>query len=301
MKRTLKLIDQAENLDSSHLEDLYLKLKDVLSNSEDEGINYSDIAEFVFDMEQIDTEYLTNNLNKIKEYANSKNDRLVKDGISKIKNHVKLEVCRIEFLERKQKKELEEISKDTFYKFQPLNDRLGEFEDRVNNQEETMNKHENTMEDHRTEIKNWNANIVTILGLFSAIVLTFFGGMSGINSIFSKVDSISIYRLIFVIFIVILAMFNIIFMLLYYIAIITGKHLNRECTDTCTNFESLENYNESNAGMKICSKKNIKCYFKRYPVIIYFNSIIFILIIGMAFIYEVNKLIGLYIQAINSK
>ncbi|MDU6483289.1 MAG: hypothetical protein E6538_14980 [Paeniclostridium sordellii] len=292
MKETLRLIDQAENLDSSNLEDLYFKLRNVLNNSKDEGINYSDIAEFVFDMKQIDTEYLTNNLNKIREYASSKNDRLVKDGISKIKNHVKLEVCRIEFLEKKQKKELEEISKDTFDKFQPLNDRIGDYENIAKKHEATMRKHENTMRDHRKEISNWNANIVTILGLFSAIVVTFFGGLAAINSIFNKIDSVSMYRLTFVILIVIFAMFNIVFMLLYYIGIITGKNLNRECSNTCTEFEPItKNLNCNGDGEIItsCSKKNPMCYFKRYPVIVYFNIAIILMMFGILVIHAINK------------
>ncbi|WP_164690237.1 hypothetical protein [Paraclostridium sordellii] len=296
MKQLLVKISEGSELDKA-----YTELKEKIEEAKDKTLSYSEIAQFVFSSENEDIDYLLRNLEIFEERANKECNEVLNKGINKVKNHIQLEVCRMQFLEKNQKQQLEKISEDTFEKFKPLNKKICDYEETAKKHEKTMENHEVTMKDHRKEIKNWNANIVTILGLFSAIVLTFFGGMSGIGSIFNKVDSISIYRLIFVIFIIIFAMFNIIFMLLYYIAIITGKHLNRECTNTCTKFEALENREDSDTGSKLCARKKKRCCFKRYPVIVYFNLIICIMIIGMTSIYEVNKFMGMWIERISSK
>lgn len=286
MKQLLVKISESSELDKA-----YIELKDKIEEAKDKTLSYSEIAQFVFSSENEDIDYLLRNLDIFEERANKECNEVLNKGINKIKNHIDLEVCRMQFLEKNQKQQLEKISEDTFKKFTPLNDKIHNYEKTAKKHERTMKNHENIMKKHRKEISNWNANIVTILGLFSAIVVTFFGGLAAINSIFGKIDSVSIYRLTFVIFIVIFAMFNIVFMLLYYIGIITGKNLNRECSNICDKFNPIiknRNDNGIEEQITLCSEKSVMCYRKRYPVIVYFNGIIISMIIGMVIIYEFN-------------
>lgn len=267
---------------------LYSEVKIKIEGLYDKRLSYSEIAQFVFENKDID--YLIENLDSIRGRGLVENNRVLVKCVGKIKDHVELEAYRLKHLEETQKRQVEKISEETLGKFKPMDEKINRYEQIAKKHEETMTVHEATMKEHRKEIKNWNANIVTVLGLFSAIVVTFFGGMSGINSIFTNINSISFYRLTFVILVVILAMFNIIFMLLYYIGIITGKHLNRECKIGCNKFEKKENIINDENKINTCNNKKLRCCFKRYPIIMYFNLVIVLMFIGMGSLYEINRI-----------
>lgn len=240
-----------------------------------EVMNYSDIAKFVFDINPEDIEYLYRNLSKLKEISQKKGNTKIKNIIIKIKKHIELETCRLEYLEEKQKQELLTIlTKST-------EDTVSE----VSSIKEELDLCSEKIKKHNDEINNFYTNIITILGLFAAIVVTFFGGLGAISSVFSNIDTISKYRLLFIVLLVVFAMFNIVFMALYYIAKISDKSIYKECLNSCKKKKIKNEDSTINKKAKCNSEKNIFCSKIRYPIIYYFNVIVLTMISGCLAMY----------------
>ena len=71
-----------------------------------------------------------------------------------------------------------------------------------------------------------NTQIVTVLGIFAAIVVVFFGGTSAYKSVFETLKITNLVEIIFIISAIGFILFNIIFMLLYTISKIIGKPIS---------------------------------------------------------------------------
>ena len=276
------ILNSIVDVEDNNIETVYNSISKKLKAMSDEGFSYSDIAKFVFNTESEDREYFYRNLGKIKKLAKSKNNLDMQAAINKIKNHMELEICRLEYLESKQKQELENV----------LVNNINETLTNVNSMNDKLSTYDVKIEKHNKEISDWYSNIITVLGLFSAIVVTFFGGLGAVSSMFENINGISKYRLVFILLIVVFSMFNIVFMLLYYISIITGKQINKKCANRCKKkLNSLKVKNRTSNIRKLnteCEDKNILCSRKRYPLIFYFNLIVLIMIIGTLLMYKLK-------------
>ncbi|BEU88685.1 hypothetical protein TAMA11512_21490 [Selenomonas sp. TAMA-11512] len=101
---------------------------------------------------------------------------------------------------------------------------------------ELKNKHENmsyqlkAMKDEAEQAqRSMQREYITILGIFSSIVITFVAGMAFSTSILGNIDKASIYRLILIIAIVGLGLFNLVNLLLRFIQRINrGYELERD-------------------------------------------------------------------------
>lgn len=65
---------------------------------------------------------------------------------------------------------------------------------------------------------NMQKDYITILGIFSSIVITFVAGMVFSSSVLNNIDKVSIYRLTFVIILIAMLLFNLLNLLLDFIA-----------------------------------------------------------------------------------
>mgnify|MGYP003275823203 FL=1 len=72
---------------------------------------------------------------------------------------------------------------------------------------------------------NMQKDYITILGIFSSIVITFVAGMLFSSSILNNIDKVSIYRLTFVIILIAMMLFNLLNLLLDFIAKVNMKPL----------------------------------------------------------------------------
>ena len=151
-----------------------------------------------------------------------------------------------------------------------------------------------------------SANIMTIVGLFSAVIFVFFGGVTGlssvINGIFQLKTKEDLTIPIILILIIGLILFNIVFVLLYTIAKILDKNIGRKVSTGIYGFywyNQVENcfciydYNgekkfcviDDITAKKKCSRKNkclkirkkirnmINVIIFRYPIVFLFNAI----------------------------
>ncbi|EJA6849119.1 hypothetical protein QQO53_16425 [Clostridioides difficile] len=184
-------------------------------------------------------------------------------------------------MEKKQTEQLTKISENNIEKFKNIKEEIDSHTNAITNSKQNL-------ENNKREINNLYTNLITILGLFSAIVITFFGGLSTINGILSNMDSISKYRLIFIILLMMFAMFNIIFLLLYYVSALTGKRISKNCEQNCEIYKKQRaegNNHRSNNKWIECKNKKILCSKQRYPLIFYFDllNIILLLLVCIAY------------------
>lgn len=264
MKEILQRILEDENIDEVY-NFIDEKTKAI---SEREIMNYSDIAKLVFNVESQDREYLYRNLSRLKSISQRNSNRKIENIIIKIQNHIELEACRLEYLEEKQKQDILAI----------LTESTEETVSNVSSMKDQLELYSKKIDKHNDEIDNWYTNIITILGLFAAIVVTFFGGLGAISSIFENINVISKYRLLFIVLLVVFAMFNIVFMILYYIAKISNKSIHKECINSCKKKAIKNEDSLLDKRIKCRSKKNIFCSKERYPIIYYFNGVILIML-----------------------
>lgn len=148
------------------------------------------------DNEQYDLVKLTENIGFIYSQINSSSgtDCKFKDKIKKLYDHVNLDVARIEYTKRIADK-ITEKNTETNMELKKIGEKA-----------ESMQK-----------------EYITILGIFSSIVVTFVAGMVFSTSVLSNIDKVSIYRLVFVMLLIALMLFNLLGLLLEFIEKINGR------------------------------------------------------------------------------
>lgn len=81
------------------------------------------------------------------------------------------------------------------------------------------------MKSHEEKMEKMQGEFISILSIFSAVIIAFFGGINLLGSALSSINNTNKYRLIIVLLIIGLVMFNVIYMLLYSISRLTGKNI----------------------------------------------------------------------------
>lgn len=117
-----------------------------------------------------------------------------KAKVQKLYDHVNLDIARIEYTRK--------ISDNIATKNTTIIDEI----QNLKNRSQEMQK-----------------DYVTILGIFSSIILTFVAGMVFSSSILSNMDKVTIYRLIFIMALIALMIFNLFHFQFEYIQKISGK------------------------------------------------------------------------------
>ncbi len=169
-------------------------------------------------------EYLLDNIESMLDFIKYENDesrKIVKDvagdlkiekvvlSLEKLYDHIALEEERLINNNRTVEEAKNEIEEGVINTFQSI---ASSFEERVR------------------EISNsLNANIMTIVGLFSAIIFVFFGGVTGVSSVVQHITELEKRKDVVLPLIILLAigfvLFNIIFLLLYSISKFTDKNI----------------------------------------------------------------------------
>lgn len=188
------------------------------------------------------------NLNKLYEYCLTKTDIDLNARVRKFLDHTNLEIARIEYIS-----DIEDKASSV----QILDQRLQEISETTEMQKQNVDKLVNSTD-------NAYSNFISILGIFSAIVLVFFGGTTVFGNIISSMSNTPIFKCILICLLAGIIVFDIIFMFIYFLAKLLGRSI-------AATFENLywENL--------------IVRFRKKYPIVFYFNmfGVIGCLICGM--------------------
>ncbi|WP_338854771.1 hypothetical protein [Clostridium perfringens] len=227
--------------------------------------------DMILDYIDSNKDYIDKKINSILDGNNEKdfNHENLKLNIKKLQDHIELEEARLNStVEREQaisKRMINELNIGITAAKQNLEEKTSQLEARM------------------------NSSFISILGIFAAVLLAFFGGLNVLSSAFSFLgnDNISIYKIIFVSCITGIILFNIIFMLLYTIAKISYRDIGSECSkDLVRKYE--------NETSSFC-----KCYYrakiisKRFPIFYWFNILMIFIMLVDCFIYFVSFILSL--------
>ena len=187
------------------------KVKDIIDKNEIVGdtIPYSFITEYLRaldDEARVDfydkTKIFKDKLNK--DYKSTNNKTC--ENINKILENALLESKRVSEYDKLE------------VQFNKSNEQIRISRDETRKNTELLNKYEEKMDKMQSEF-------ISILSIFSAVIIAFFGGINLLGSALSNIDSTNRYRLIIVVTLIGFIMFNVIFMLLYSISRIINKSI----------------------------------------------------------------------------
>ena len=162
---------------------------------------------------------ISENLNQLielfKKISNDKQNKYnnASIGVYKLKDHIDIEIYRIERQEELQKKTEEAIKEKT----------------------EEFSKEVRNIKDNLTKI---SVQYITILGIFASIVLAFVSGLAFSTSVLQNIDKVSIYRLIAVISLIAIFIVNILNSLFSFI-----KQIHYGKDDESSKFKPLNLFN----------------------------------------------------------
>ena len=195
---------------------------------------YSDICAVMYDALKTDPEHLddgvpyqarnlANNMDMIHRAIDAKDVSVqVKRSVHKLYDHIELENTRMTYMARQNKAQIESVKK--------LHD---EVESVGAKADEIQKRMRDDVEEVKTNIvstqESLQRNYVTILGIFAAIVIAFATGSAFSSSVIQAMQSVSIYRLGFVMLALGLFLFDLVMALFYFICRVStfneGEHL----------------------------------------------------------------------------
>ncbi len=280
----LKEVVSLDNMDSSYDD----KIKEVSEefrvyyNNKGRHL-YSEVSTFLYKINEEDLDYVYDNVASVHRvllsYDEEHNTEYARK-ILKLEDHIRLEILRAQHLKSVQ------------------NDNAGRLIRKINSLSDAGKKYTKEFEGlntkyetQRKNIDGLNSQIISVIGIFSAIVITFFGGINFIESIMYSIGQVSKYRMVFSILIAGLVMFNTIFMLLNFIAKLTEKNIRSVCS----------HYIDNNKCDPNCeNKKRIKCIRLKHPTIFWANMMFIIGIVSITILYYIDhyniltKILGLF-------
>ncbi|MPM52438.1 hypothetical protein SDC9_99197 [bioreactor metagenome] len=261
-----------DNMDPSYNDNIKKVSDDLRNYYDNKGRHlYSEVSTFLYKINEEDLDYVYNNIESVhKALIIYDEEHKTKYGkkILKLEDHIRLEILRAQHLNNVQNDNAGRLIR----KINSLSKKSNDYTKKFNG----LNKQ---YESQRKSIEGLNSEIISVIGIFSAIVITFFGGINFIESVLNSINKVSKYRLVFAILITGFVMFNTIFMLLNFISKLTGKNIRSSC----------DNYIDENKCAPNCkNRKNIKCIKLKHPTIYWVNAVFIAGIIGITLMYYLD-------------
>ena len=135
---------------------------------------------------------------------------VLSNNIKKLYDHISLDIARINYSDSGDRNLSE-------------TDTIREYQKSVNDLGNKISDIQSNTDKLKQEIKGYQKENITILGIFASIVLAFTGGMTFSSSVLENIDKSSIYRIILVICLLGIVLFNVIWMLVKFLCDINGK------------------------------------------------------------------------------
>lgn len=161
----------------------------------------------------VNIKFIYENYADYKKEAESQVD--IGNNIRKLYDHLSLDILRIQY------------SEQLYRKTAGVKD-LDELRSNYALIEQKTKKVRKRIDAVRTKLEAIQKQYITILGIFSSVVITFVAGMTFSTSILGNIDKASIYRLIFIISLVGLGLFNLVYLLLTFIHRIADENMKSE-------------------------------------------------------------------------
>ncbi|MGI5933431.1 MAG: hypothetical protein ACOX7A_01345 [Lawsonibacter sp.] len=220
----------ADCLDETQIRQMVIRFKELYSNNFRH--NYSEFFPLIVDIAQNDNEYsldyLSNNLEAMRllvenDYIGGEKEfKGLYQPLTKLSDHINLEIGRYSYYSVNEQK-VNDLEK----KNQAL-------------QIELRNATGKLIEAQRT-VSSVQTELIAVLSIFAAIVLTFSGSMTLLGGAFGSIANTPFFKSISVLLIGGLIVFNTIFLMLYIVGKITNRNIYARCkTKDCSCGENGE-------------------------------------------------------------
>ncbi|MGL4571806.1 MAG: hypothetical protein ACRCVJ_12155 [Clostridium sp.] len=156
---------------------------------------------------------------------------------------------------------------------------LEKFKELANGQLQETRKKNRTftkqIDDYREKVNRTQSEFISIMSIFSAVIIAFFSGSNLLGNSLESIDKANKFKLITIILIIGIVMFNVIYMLLYTVSKITEKKISSDKKD----YSKCQN----------CEQRDASCYIKEYPLPIYYNLCTVYGLINISIMYYFDK------------
>ena len=220
--------------------------------------SYSEISKYLSELLPEERDVIESNLLKVlfysaamdeKSTADEKSDTTIRLG--KLSDHVSLEHMRLGRMDA----------------IKHIGSKVHEESQEMKKLSESNSKDMNRL--HK-RINGFQSQSITILGIFSGLVIGFSSGIDLLNSTFSNINNMIFFKMLVYICVIGLILFDVIFMLMYSVSKISNSSLAVACKsgscDSCGN----------------CKSKLKRLWYK-YPYVFWFNLLFFLLTAGLIF------------------
>ncbi len=225
--------------DRRRRKEYFLRLEDIYYNTDSDNFRhfYSDIFACLSlidaDSSLGNLDILAQNMQAIKEgyVAMNRDDNGKQIDISKeiikLYDHTNLDISRINYTKRMTGETKSELEKARLL-IKDLQEQLSESEKARNEATEHLNAESVKLkEEVRDGQKKMQNEYITILGIFAAIVLAFTGGMTFSSSVLENIDKGSVYRMLAIVFVLGLIIFNLMWLLIDFLRDINDKSIRK--------------------------------------------------------------------------
>lgn len=260
LKELLQKIGSAEVKDIVQLDEVCDIVKRYYANNKRH--KYSEVSAYL--METDDIEYLLENLRRIQNRLSERTeDEAIAIKVFKLIDHISLELNRSKYNSKSfRDMQVNMMNMALSEASRAINSAVDEMrQEQSEKMTIEMTEFQKGTEELKSKVDDSYTQFVSILGIFSAIVLVFFGGMNAFGSVFANMQNIGRFKLVFVTSLVGVIVFNLVFMFLYVLA----KLLKREIVAS-TATEVTGNY---------VFTRWVKRIWGRYPYMLMFNITMF--------------------------
>lgn len=213
-------------------------------------------------------------------------------GFRKLYDHINLEIGRYNFIKQQFAMQPQNSPANTPRDISPkLHSQISELAQQIKDQKSDLekikpvvteaksavDKVDTKLESVDTKLESNKLSSITALTIFSAVTLSFSGGISFASSVFDNIGNVTPYRLVFIVSLVGFILFNTIFALLYIISKMTGKPISARCKYLSTNQKNPNACRSCGDGycMKQCSAVSLSCkIWHKYSYVFAINIIL---------------------------
>lgn len=280
-RRQGELIQILKEMASSYMDDdairtVVIKFKSLYSNGfrHDYSEFFPLIVEFSKDDNEYNLDYLSNNLQTARSLveqdfvADEKEFKGLYKPLLKLSNHLNLEIGRYSYYS---------ISEQQVKDLQTRNHKLqSELRDTTAKLEEATMQ----LNEAGKKVSSVQTELISVLSIFAAIVLTFSGSMSLLGNAFTGMQGTRFFKAAFFVLLCGFILCNTIFLMMYLVGKITGRNIYANCkSKDCTCGKD--------GSPKCCSITRVR---KRLPYVFWLNLAFILLMVADVIVWYFDNL-----------
>ena len=232
---------------------IYRRLENLYYNEEDGTLFrhfYSDIFIVMTQMKDNhqagDSDRLLRNLEIIRKGYHPQNPAQngkiidISSSLRKLYDHVNLDRARIDYSEGLDvdysgedsviglKNQIKDINDQTTKNLNDTNNKILEYESKYQKSQKALVETQDDINKVKKEVESTQKKYITVLGIFSTLVLAFTSGIAFSTSVFQNMHLASSYRVVVVCLLIAFALINPFFILVFYLRDVWGKNAKKE-------------------------------------------------------------------------